>query len=80
MTARVRTLTLALLVAAAAAVSGCGGTPHTLHADTEGIYLNLGPLKYQIQLSRQVNPRDVEDRSYLQGLSPADAHLSPNQA
>ena len=37
-------------------------------AETEGIYLDLGDLKYQVQISRCLNPADTEDSSYLRGL------------
>ena len=32
-------------------------------------YLDVGPLIYEVQLSRELNPYDVEDSAYLQGLS-----------
>lgn len=57
---------LALL--AVAALAGCGEKePHAL-GETEGIYVTLGDLKYQIQISRQLNPADIEDSYYLRGL------------
>lgn len=59
-------IVLALL--AVAALAGCGEEdPHQV-AETEGIYVTLGELKYQIQISRQLNPADIEDRYYLRGL------------
>jgi hypothetical protein len=42
-------------------------------------YLDVGPLIYEVQLSRQLNPYDTEDANYLQGLSPADSRLAPGQ-
>lgn len=42
-------------------------------------YLNVGPLIYEVQLSRQLNPADTEDSAYLQGLSPAQRKLAPGQ-
>jgi hypothetical protein len=74
-----RTLTPLLAVALAALVSGCGET-HPLRADTEGVYLQLGPLRYQVEISRELNPRDLEDVSYLQGLRPTQAGLTPSQS
>jgi hypothetical protein len=67
-------LALALLALVAA---GCGSSPKTgtdsaqegsAVADTEGIYLDINHLKYQIQLSRYMNSTDVEDAEYLKGL------------
>jgi hypothetical protein len=42
-------------------------------------YLNVGPLVYEVQLSRELNPANIEDAAYLRGLSPADSHLAPGQ-
>jgi hypothetical protein len=68
-----------VLVALAAVGAGCGQEKHRLEAKNEGLYLNVGPLLYQVQISRELNPRDTEDRTYLQGLSPADAKLKPDE-
>jgi hypothetical protein len=60
-----------LLVALAALVAGCGNKDeeHTT-AETEGLYLDINGLKYQIEMSRYINPADVEDQEYLVGLPP----------
>jgi hypothetical protein len=65
-----RLLSLALLVTAALAAGGCGAGHSSVvtTAETEGIYLDVGGMKYQVQISRYMNPSDVEDRSYLLGL------------
>jgi hypothetical protein len=42
-------------------------------------YLDVGPLKYEVQLSRELNPVNTEDANYLQGLTPAQAKLEPGQ-
>jgi hypothetical protein len=66
----IRRSLIAVLAVAALAVAGCGNktSEPVTNADTEGIYLDLGGMKYQIQLSRYLNPSDVEDRDYLLGL------------
>jgi hypothetical protein len=70
---RVPVLILSLVLIAA--LSACGNKQNkTLKAETEGIYLDIGQLKYQVQISRTLNPRDVEDREYLNGVS---AKLGP---
>ena len=63
-------LRLALIVAVLALVgAGCGrGEGVRTTAETEGLYLDIGGLKYQVQLSRYMNPDDVEDRDYFAGL------------
>jgi hypothetical protein len=56
-------------LAALVVLSGCGNRTATLtSADTEGPYLDAGNLLYQVQISRQLNPRDVEDRAYFAGV------------
>jgi hypothetical protein len=65
----IRRCALALIAVVALAASGCGNKQDvTTEAPTEGIYLDLGGMKYQIQMSRYLNAKDVEDRSYLAGL------------
>jgi hypothetical protein len=58
-------LALAILVAVFA---GCGDKEDVTQADSEGLYVTIGDLKYQIQMSRYLNPKDIEDREYLIGL------------
>jgi hypothetical protein len=61
---------LAILVAAGAlALSACGHEKHTV-AETEGVYLDLGEMKYQVQISREVNPSDHQDAEFFRGLPP----------
>jgi hypothetical protein len=42
-------------------------------------YLDVGPLVYQVQISRQLNPFDVEDAAYLRGVPAAQRALAPGQ-
>ncbi|MBO9533031.1 MAG: hypothetical protein J7513_08665 [Solirubrobacteraceae bacterium] len=63
-------LALALTVPFAA----CGdGQDPVQHAATEGVYVTAGQLKYQVQVSRKLNPYDVEDRDYFTGVEDAKA-------
>jgi hypothetical protein len=82
-----RTLIGALAaVLAALALSACGDS-HTkvttgTYAGESGAnapYLNVGPLIYEVQLSRELNPTNTEDASYLQGLGTAESKLEPGQ-
>jgi hypothetical protein len=65
-------MTRALLVLTcllALAVAGCGNKERvTTFGDTEGIWLDVGPLDYHVQGSRQLNPNQVPDDRYLTGL------------
>ena len=48
-------------------------------AETEGVYLTIEGLKYQVQISRQLNPGLPEDRDYLTGLSGDDRKLGKDE-
>jgi len=71
-----------LLVVAAACLAlvaaGCGHEEKTV-GETEGIYLDVGGLKYQVQMSRYLNPNDVEDREYFAGLPESTAEAQPDE-
>lgn len=76
---RKRSVLTTLLSLSALALGACGDS-HTrvttgTYAGESGQnapYLDVGPLIYEVQLSRQLNPADTEDRAYLAGL-PASA-------
>ena len=42
-------------------------------------YFYAGPVTYQVQISRQLNPWATEDSEYLAGVSPANQTLAPDQ-
>jgi hypothetical protein len=75
-------LGLALAALAALALGACGES-HTrvttgTYAGSSGKnapYLNVGSLIYEVQLSRQLNPWNTEDASYLEGLPAAEREL-----
>jgi hypothetical protein len=80
-------LTVPLALIAIIAFAGCSDNSHTkvttgTYAGESGKnapYLNVGPLEYQVQLSRQLNPANSEDEGYLQGLTPEQAKLNPGE-
>ena len=77
---RRRLPSLLLAVAAALALGACGNKEAVvLHGSTEGAYLDLGPLVYQVQISRLLNPFNAEDRAYLIDVAPKDAKLTGQQ-
>lgn len=87
MSSRLRKLPLLGLVLLAAVALGACGDSHTkvttgTYAGESGQnapYLDVGPLVYEVQLSRELNPYDVEDSAYLEGLSPEQRKLAPGQ-
>ena len=69
----------ALVALAALALGACGNKEErTLHGTTEGIYIDVGDLKYQVQISRLLNPTDREDSGYMIDL-PADQQLAKDE-
>lgn len=77
-----RTASLAGLVALSLGLGACGNKHEPVtKGETEGIYVDVGPMKYQVQVSRQLNPAAIpEDRSFVRGIASADAGLRPDEA
>jgi hypothetical protein len=85
---RARLLMLPLALTASLALAACGQeaqdeggfqTEISIVAETEAIYVNLDGLKYQVQVSRQLNPDAVDDRAYFAGLSEEDRQLADDE-
>ncbi len=82
-----RKLSPALLaLVAAVAVSACGeshsrvtGGTYAGESGKNAPYLDVGPLVYEVQLSRELNPANSEDAGYLQGLTPAAQRLEAGE-
>jgi hypothetical protein len=78
---------LALMILSALTLGACSDDSHTrvttgTYAGESGQnapYLNVGPLIYEVQLSRELNPADTEDAAYLTGISPAQSKLRPGE-
>ncbi len=67
----VRRLLTAAAVLPAIVLPGCaGGHKEAIvhEAKTEGIYVDVGPLDYQVQISRQLNPAVSPDKGYFAGM------------
>ena len=82
MTNRLPRLPLLLLTAllAALTLAACGGHKQpTHHGEGEGAYIEAGPLIYQVQMSRQLEPSNVEDREYLEGLPAGEPPLAGDE-
>lgn len=78
---RPRLLLIALVaLVAAGTLSACGNKEQTVtSAATEGPYVDAGPLQYQVQISRQLNPSDQEDKGYFVGVKDPEGQLSPTE-
>ena len=62
-------LLVSALAGAGLFASGCGQHEdvRTL-GETEGLYIDVNDLRYQVQVSRVLNPNDPDDRDYLAGV------------
>lgn len=78
-----RLVILLAALLASAGLSACGKHPdksaRVVRAETEGLYLDVGELKYQVQVSRVMNPYDTQDRGLLVGVPPAERELAPDE-
>lgn len=72
---------LFVAIAATLTLTACGDKSDVIHlAETEGIYVNVDDLKYQVQISRALNPGAIpEDRTFLDGVEPSQAELGPDE-
>lgn len=74
-----RTAAVLLSLSFAGGLSACGNKEDEItKAESEALYLDVADLKYQVQISRQLNPADVEDSAYLKGLSAVNRILPAN--
>jgi hypothetical protein len=65
------------------ALSACGlekrkAHPRTADSNNSAIYVDAGPLTYQVQVSRALNPFSTEDAQYLAGIPKAQS-IPPSQ-
>jgi hypothetical protein len=83
-----RLLSLSLALFASLVLAACGQeaqdeggfqTENAQVAETEGIYLDLDGLKYQVQVSRQLNPFIVSDRAYFIGVEEDELVLEDDE-
>jgi hypothetical protein len=73
-------LLTALALLAALTLVACGGAKQpTTEGESEGAYVQAGPLVYQVQMSRELNPSNVEDVEYLEGLPAGTPRLAGDE-
>ncbi len=79
-----RFLALACAAGIAIGVGACGSSSsssshaggqananNTADANNNGGYVDAGPITYQLEVSRELNPSSIEDRTYLSGVTTA---------
>ena len=59
--------------------AGSGVGQKQSEAETEGIYVEVGGLKYQVQISRLLNPLLVADRNYFDGVAGSDRQIQDDE-
>jgi hypothetical protein len=60
-------------------VAGCGQEARPPTANNNGVYVQAGPITYQLQISRELNPFSTEDSQYLAGLPRHASSLKPDE-
>jgi hypothetical protein len=68
---------IAVVMAAGLLAAGCGDKiSNVTQGEDEGSYVNVGPLSYQVQISRYLNPYNEPDDEYMAGL-PSGTPVDP---
>ena len=80
MTSRRLVACIASLALVGVPLAGCGVEDEITEAESEGVYLDVGELRYQVQISRQLNPDDADDKTYLRDLPIGERTLKPGEA
>ena len=68
-------LAAVIAIAAGVVLSGCDTAPENANQVTEGQGIKLDDLLFNVQITRELNPFDTEDKAYLVGQKP----LGPDQ-
>jgi hypothetical protein len=63
-------------------LAACGhkqAHPTVADANNDGGYIDAGPVSYQMEISRELNPYSTEDSQYLKGLPAGTTGTGPDQ-
>jgi hypothetical protein len=60
-------------------LAACGQESRPPSDLNNGVYVDAGPITYQLQISRELNQYAIEDRQYLAGLPAGTGALRPDQ-
>ena len=74
-----RLLVLSATLLVALAGCGSGRHPSDATANNNGYYVKAGPITYQLQISRELNPYAVEDHQYLTGMPAGTGAPAPDE-
>ena len=75
-----RLLTAAVLLASGSLAAACGSHhSNVADANNNGTYVKAGPVTYQLQVSRLLNPYSSEDSGYVAGVRKSQASLPADQ-
>ena len=70
---------IACALGLAVGLAACGQVSNPTSELNNGVYVDSGPVTYQLQVSRELNQYSVEDRQYVSGLPAGSGALTPNQ-
>lgn len=70
---------LACALGLAIGLAACGQTSQPASDLNNGVYVDAGPITYQLQISRELNQYAIEDSQYLAGLPTGTGALAPDQ-
>ena len=77
---RPRYASIALILALGLAACGHRSShPTDVGANNDGTYVYAGPVTYQLQVSRELNPYDTEDSQYVAGVASSNSSLKPDE-
>jgi hypothetical protein len=77
---RRRVVAVAGAISLAVGLAACGKSNHPSTAENNGVYIDAGPITYQLEISRELNQYSTEDRQYVAGLpAGTSSKLSPSQ-
>jgi hypothetical protein len=60
-------------------LAACGQTSQPTSLLNNGVYVDVGPITYQLQVSRELNPYLTEDSQYVAGVPAGTGALGPNE-
>jgi hypothetical protein len=60
-------------------LAACGQVSQPVSELNNGVYVDAGPITYQLQVSRELNPYSVEDRQYVAGLPAGTSQPNANE-